>query len=112
MPGIIPVAAAGAVSIGSASVENAVVPDAPFDLTCDPLALPSNCNARILPKQINAIVSELLALAAAMDPDGVWDCNELNNLSEAFNNSAVTIVNLICASTPAKNALKACLGIT
>lgn len=36
------------------------------------------------PAQVNAIVSELLCLAATLDPDGNWDCDDLCNLSAAF----------------------------
>ena len=43
-------------------------------------ALPANCEARIEPKQINAIVSEMLALAECYDADGPWDCTTINNM--------------------------------
>jgi hypothetical protein len=47
-------------------------------------ALPSDCDARIEPRQINAIVSELVNLAVCLDPDGPWDCDTLSNLCNAF----------------------------
>ena len=47
-------------------------------------ALPSNCDARIEPRQINAIVSELISFAECIDPTGTWDCNSLKNLCAAF----------------------------
>ena len=47
-------------------------------------ALPTNCDARIEPEQINAIVSELLSFAECLDPDGPWDCTKLSNLCKSF----------------------------
>lgn len=84
MTGIIPVTGAGGVAYNSASVENTHLPDAPFTISCPYLGLPSNCTARILPKQINAITSELLNLGACFDPDGTWDCNSVTNLCTLF----------------------------
>jgi len=65
-------------------VHNAYSPAPEFLITCPPTALPSNCDARIEPRQINAIVSELLSLAECFDADGPWDCNSLQNLCAAF----------------------------
>jgi hypothetical protein len=67
-----------------AGVHNAHVPAKEFVITCPPTALPSDCTARIEPRQINAIVSELLAFAECLDADGPWDCNSLTNLCAAF----------------------------
>jgi len=93
MPGALPeITTAGAVvyrdSAGNPTsppeVHNAYSPLPAFKSTCDLTALPSNCDARIEAKQINAIVSELLALAECFNPNGTWDCTKLNNLCTAF----------------------------
>lgn len=86
MSSAIPLSSAGAVSSTSSQVENAHTPGPDFNITCDYLALPSNCNARILPSQINAIVSELMSLAECFDPNGTWACNSVENLCTAFTN--------------------------
>lgn len=65
-------------------VHNAYPPAPEFITTCEITALPSNCDARIEPRQINAIVSELLSFAECMNPNGSWDCNSLQNLCNAF----------------------------
>ncbi len=65
-------------------VHGAYVPSAAFISTCLLTALPETCEARIEPKQINAIVSELLAFAECLDPNGPWDCNSLTNICNAF----------------------------
>jgi len=72
------------VALDPPEVNNAYSPAPPFIITCPPTALPSNCDARIEPRQINAIVSELLSFAECLDPDGPWDCNSLQNLCAAF----------------------------
>lgn len=66
------------------NVQNAYVPGPAYIITCPPTAIPSDCTARITPAQINAIVSELLALAECLDPDGPWNCNSVTNLCAAF----------------------------
>lgn len=66
------------------NVFNAYPPLPEFLSTCLLTALPSTCDARIEPRQINAIVSELLAFAECLDPTGTWDCNSLKNLCAAF----------------------------
>jgi hypothetical protein len=76
-------------------VENAYVPDPAFTSTCPLTALPSDCTARIEPRQINAIVSEMLALAECWDPNGPWECASLVNLCSAFQVWAATITSLI-----------------
>lgn len=65
-------------------VFNAYSPAAAFTSSCLLTALPSTCDARIEPKQINAIVSELISFAECMNPDGVWNCDSLKNLCAAF----------------------------
>lgn len=92
MPSIFPEDYAGGLVIrdvdgvptNPAGVQNAYAPSAAFLSNCLLTALPSDCTARIEAKQINAIVSELLAFAECMDPDGPWDCNSLSNLCAAF----------------------------
>jgi hypothetical protein len=79
-------------------VNNAYIPLQPFVMTCDMAALPSNCEARIEPRQINAIVSELVSFAECLDADGAWDCNSLKNLCAAFTTWAET--NLVIFVTP------------
>jgi hypothetical protein len=66
-------------------VHNAYPPAPQFISTCEITALPSTCDARIEPRQINAIVSELLSFAECMNPAGPWDCNSLQNLCSSFN---------------------------
>lgn len=62
------------------AVENASKPAAPFSLSCQYTAHPSDCAARILPDQINAFVSEMLNLAGCFNPEGTWNCDATNNL--------------------------------
>src|SRR5262245_52880765 len=82
-------------------VENAYVPPASFEASCAITALPSDCDARVEPKQINAIVSELVALAQRFDPDGPWNCSSLTNLSDAFNTwFLAAIPGIYVAETP------------
>jgi hypothetical protein len=66
------------------SVQNAYTPAPGFITSCEMTAIPSDCTARITPAQINAIVSELVALAECLDPDGPWNCNAVTNLCAAF----------------------------
>jgi len=66
------------------NTQNAYVPGPDFVITCPPTALPSDCTARIEPRQINAIVSELLSFAECLDPDGPWNCDTQQNLCNAF----------------------------
>jgi hypothetical protein len=67
-----------------AGVEQAYVPAPGYVSSCPLTALPSDCTARIEPRQINAIVSELLSFAECLDADGPWDCSSLQNLCTAF----------------------------
>lgn len=95
MAGIFPSSASGGVTIRDAAgapvaapgVANAYVPPAEF-LTpgCALTALPAppDCSAKFDPSQINALVSELLALAVALDPDGPWTCASVQNVANAF----------------------------
>jgi hypothetical protein len=112
MPGILPdIETAGGVVYrdvnGSPTnppdVNNAYPPAPPFHSTCELTALPSNCDARIEPKQINAIVSELLSLAECWDPFGSWDCDQLRNLCAAFSAWAMRHTPVIISDTPPPN---------
>lgn len=73
------------------NVENIYSPPPSYEMTCAATALPNDCTARVDPKQINAIVSELVAFAECLDPDGPWDCNSLQNLCAAFNAYKATL---------------------
>lgn len=92
MPGILPESVAGGIvyrgadglPINPPNVQNAYAPAPSFVSSCPLTALPSDCTARIEPKQINAIVSELISFAECLDPDGPWDCVSLHNLCNAF----------------------------
>jgi hypothetical protein len=75
---------------GATNVQNAYVPASGFVANCELTALPNDCTARIEAKQINAIVSELTALAQCFDPNGPWDCNSLTNLCAAFSTWALS----------------------
>src|SRR6188472_3717431 len=82
-------------------VHNAYPPLPPFLSTCLITALPSNCDARIEPRQINAIVSELLSFAECLDPTGTWNCDSLKNLCAAFTAWAMlNISGVIVSDTP------------
>jgi hypothetical protein len=92
LPSIFPELTAGGLVVRDAAgnptnppaVERAYVPPAAYAITCLETALPSDCTARIEPRQLNAVVSELVALAECFDPNGPWDCNSLRNLCAAF----------------------------
>jgi hypothetical protein len=86
MSGIIPRQAAGGVIVPDPDAVNTYQPSISFTFDeCSYRAIPSSdCNARIEPGQINAIVSEMLALAECWDADTVWHCNDLNNLCGSF----------------------------
>lgn len=87
--------------VSQPEVAKAYVPAPTFDINCDLRALPSNCNARIEPEQINAIVSELVALAECFNASGTWDCNSLQNLCTNFQAWAlVNIAGIYVGDTP------------
>ena len=85
-------------TIPQPDVHNAYVPPPAYagDVRCT--ALPSNCEARIEPRQINAIVSELVSFAECLDADGQWNCNQLKNLCAAF--TVWAEANLVIYVTP------------
>lgn len=93
MTGIFPETVAGGVPIRNPDgtptnppdVNNAYVPAPGYVSDCELTALPSDCTARIEARQINAIVSELLAFAECLDPDGPWQCSQTNNICMSFN---------------------------
>ena len=92
MSGIFPDAMFGGVIIRNTigvgtnppGVVNAYVPPSTFVSTCQITALPSDCVGRFAPQQMNAIQSELLALAVALNPSGTWNCGSVNNLAAGF----------------------------
>jgi hypothetical protein len=92
MTGILPDSINGGVVIRNsagiatnpANTPNAYAPPATFTSSCELTALSTDCNARWSPAQQNAIVSELLCLAATMNVNGTWDCTSLCNLASAF----------------------------
>jgi hypothetical protein len=81
-------------------VHNAYCPAPGYITTCPITALPSDCNARIEPRQINAIISELISFAECLDPDGPWDCTKLNNICAAFTQWAILNVGVLISDTP------------
>ena len=65
-------------------VLDAYVPGADFSfVNGQPTGIPI-CNARWSARQLNAIVSEMIALAERWAPEGEWDLHALNNLATAF----------------------------
>jgi hypothetical protein len=96
MPGIMPDQMAGGVVVrnGAGAPTNppnvvyAFVPPPAFVMTCPQTALPSDCTARVTPGQVNALQSEILALAATMNPTGTWNCNSATNLATMFSDWA------------------------
>lgn len=92
MPSIFPETNAGGLVIRDASgnpthppgVERAYTPAAGFAASCLLTALPSDCTARIEPRQLNGIQSELVSFAECLDPNGPWDCTSPKNLCNAF----------------------------
>lgn len=84
MPGIIPDSGTHSVNWNAPNVEGVTpIPD-DFSISCTYRVLPSDCNYRILPEQINALVSEMINLAACFDPEGTWHCGQLDNLCNTF----------------------------
>lgn len=87
------------VCVAQSETPNAYCPPAAFVMNCDVTALAEDCTARILPSQINAIVSELLCLGVALDPNGPWDCNNNCNLSTMFQTWASQFVANVSVET-------------
>lgn len=134
MPSIFPNVAAGGVPSTSPSASNSYTFGEDFTSTCNETALPEDCSARILPGQINAIVSELKCFTETLTPEGTWNCGDLCNLGTAFEGwesthklpdnvtivgtgtlgdgyrvSAPGVADAICANDPAAQALAACV---
>ena len=70
--------------IDQTAAQNTYCPAPEFVMSCPLTALPSNCAARLDPAQVNALVSELLAFAEALCPQGEWHCTEVNNLARIW----------------------------
>lgn len=112
-----------------ANVENFYCFPNAFTTDCDITGLPTDCTARIEPKQINAIVSELMAFANQLNPTGSWTCENENNLAVNFAAYASTVAgdnvtigadapfavipegvaNAICGNAAAVATLQGCL---
>lgn len=103
--GGLPTRDSGGNPIPQPEVENSYNPPVGFSLSCTLNFLPSNCNARISAAQINAFQSELLCLAATLDPAGTWNCEQSCNLGTALSNwtagSVPGLVNEIICNAPA-----------
>ena len=92
MPGIFPdginggkvVRDATKACLAPANVSNTYCPPVAYTTTCEVTALPNDCTARITPSQINALASELLALAVVLDPTGTWNCSLVTNIAAAM----------------------------
>jgi hypothetical protein len=84
-------------------VENAYAPAPAFHATCDLTGLPSDCTARVEPRQVNAIVSELVSLAECLNPTGAWNCESLQNLCAAFAHWASLFTAVLISDTPPVN---------
>jgi hypothetical protein len=97
MGSILPGAGSGFIAWDSPDAVNAFEVST-FTIGCDYVVLPQNCDARIFPSQINAIVSEMIALMQCFDPDGTFDCDSVNNLCTTFtvyaDDVASTLTNL------------------
>lgn len=89
----------GGACVPQSEAPNAYCPPSAFVMNCQVTALAEDCTARIMPSQINAIVSELLCLGAALDPNGPWDCNGNCNLATMFQTWASQLVTGITVVT-------------
>lgn len=81
---ILPVAGPGTLLATDPDAEGVYIPPAEFTMGCTYVVLAENCEARILPSQINSMVSEMLALTVAFEPEGDFDCTSVENMAEAF----------------------------
>jgi hypothetical protein len=92
MAGVFPNTSAGGalvrdlsgVCLSPVNVENAYCPPPQYGVSCELTALPNTCAAQITPRQINAIVSEMLCFASSLSPTGTWNCGNLCNISSSF----------------------------
>ena len=83
--GVVTRNAAGLAVALPAGAINVRVPPAAFKFTGGlPTAYDLTCTTRWSPPMMNAIVSEMVALAEAMTPTGTWNSSNLNNLAAAF----------------------------
>lgn len=94
MPSIFPEIADGGVVIRDGALncytppnaQNYYCPPVTFSTTGNVTVLADGCASINVPAQINATRSELLCLAATLDPNGNWASNSVCNLSAAFTN--------------------------
>lgn len=92
MRGVFPALGFGAVAIRDANgeplaapPEGAYVPGPDFTTSTIITALRTRCRqTELSPEQMNALVSELLALAEFMNPSGHWDAHDVRNLAAAW----------------------------
>ena len=69
------------VATNPVNVPNAYVPSAAFTSSAPLAAWTNDCTAKFDPAQLNAIVSELIALAEALNPTGAWTNSAVNNVA-------------------------------
>lgn len=68
-----------------AGVTNAYVPPSTFTVSTALTFYGANCSAnRFDPQQLNAFESEMLCLAATINPNGTWNAGSVCNLGAAF----------------------------
>lgn len=101
MPSIFPSTTGGGIAVTDSNgdvipsvfgtIVSGYVPPDTFTMTC-PVTFYGGaaCDMRFQPFLINAMASELLALAAAMNPNGTWNCGLVTNLATAFLSSNQT----------------------
>lgn len=75
-----------------AGVTNAYVPPDSFTVSTPLTFYGANCSAnRFDPQQLNAFESEMLCLAATINPNGTWNAGSVCNLGNAFSVWAASI---------------------
>ena len=132
--GALAVRSQNGVCLNPANVQSSYCPPPEFTSSQEITALPSDCNARISAAQINALASELLCFMVAINPTGSYNAGSVCNLAEAFvtwqqnrfvvdgetisgagtiadpyHIIPIEVVNAICASNAAGDALAECL---
>lgn len=93
MAGIFPDISVGGIIIrdgagtptGAPGVTNGYIPAVTFTMSCAEALYGDDCAAtRWRPELYNAMASELLAFAEALNPGGTWSCSSLTNLAVNF----------------------------
>jgi hypothetical protein len=112
MPSIFPDANVGGVTVldalgnptGAPGLVNDYIPPSTFHLSCALTFYGTNCTTTFFdPTIVNALASEMLAFAVALNPAGAWDCGSLSNLAGLFrawqsSTSSTGLVGLINAA--------------